>query len=319
MHFDVFNGDADGICSLLQLRLEAPLDSELVTGVKRDISLLKKVSARSGDSVTVLDVSMAKNQEALLGLLQAGVEVDYVDHHDPGDIPDHALLTHTISEAPEVCTALLVNARLRGRHVDWAVVGAFGDNLHGPAHTLAQKSGYSARYTAHLERLGACVNYNGYGPTLDDLHFAPDALYRLLYSAQTPSDFGQSDAFIALSTGYDEDLAASAQLTPHLERAGFAVYHLPNAPWARRVSGVFSNRLANAHPDRAHAVLTDQGDEHFLVSVRAPLADRRGALAVCRQFESGGGREAAAGINRLPHHELDRLIEAMAAQYDGRR
>ena len=65
MHFDVYNGDADGICSLLQLRLENPLMAERVTGVKRDISLLERVQANAGDHVTVLDISMAKNREAL--------------------------------------------------------------------------------------------------------------------------------------------------------------------------------------------------------------------------------------------------------------
>ncbi|MGJ8687531.1 MAG: DHH family phosphoesterase, partial [Spongiibacteraceae bacterium] len=53
-HIDVFNGDADGICALLQLRLAAPLDSELVTGVKRDISLLDRVAAGADDQLTVL-------------------------------------------------------------------------------------------------------------------------------------------------------------------------------------------------------------------------------------------------------------------------
>ncbi len=43
--FDVFNGDADGICALLQLRLANPLESILVTGVKRDIRLLQRVDA----------------------------------------------------------------------------------------------------------------------------------------------------------------------------------------------------------------------------------------------------------------------------------
>ena len=38
MHYDVFNGDADGIIALLQLRLSAPNSSEtqestLITGV----------------------------------------------------------------------------------------------------------------------------------------------------------------------------------------------------------------------------------------------------------------------------------------------
>ena len=57
-YFDVFNGDADGICALHQLRLADPVDSQLVTGLKRDIELLKTVPARDGDVVTVLDLSL---------------------------------------------------------------------------------------------------------------------------------------------------------------------------------------------------------------------------------------------------------------------
>jgi len=37
-YIDVFNGDADGICALHQLRLAEPVESTLVTGVKRDIN-----------------------------------------------------------------------------------------------------------------------------------------------------------------------------------------------------------------------------------------------------------------------------------------
>ena len=59
MQFDVFNGDADGICALHQLRLAEPADSELVTGPKRDISLLKRVNAAAGDHITVLDTGVA--------------------------------------------------------------------------------------------------------------------------------------------------------------------------------------------------------------------------------------------------------------------
>ena len=47
---DVFNGDADGICALLQLRKAEPRDATLVTGVKRDINLLAKVDAGAGDN-----------------------------------------------------------------------------------------------------------------------------------------------------------------------------------------------------------------------------------------------------------------------------
>ena len=61
MHYDVFNGDADGILALVQLRLAEPKESTLITGVKRDISLLKQVDANNATSVTVLDISMEKN------------------------------------------------------------------------------------------------------------------------------------------------------------------------------------------------------------------------------------------------------------------
>jgi len=317
MHYDVFNGDADGICALLQLRLEEPLVATRITGIKRDIALLERVHAEPGDTVTVLDISMVKNSDALSQLLAKDVVVDYVDHHAAGAIPNHPNLTATISEAPEVCTALLVNGRLRGERVEWAITGAFGDNLDEPAQRLAEKSGLQAPDIAGLKELGVCINYNGYGPSLDDLHFHPDALYESLLEAVRPQAFLGSSTFRQLEQGYREDLAASAALTPVVEESAFAVYQLPSAAWARRVSGVFSNDLVRAFPARAHAVLTERDDGAFLVSVRAPFDRRTGAETVCSQFATGGGREAAAGINCLPAEELDQLIGALAAEYGG--
>ena len=76
-HFDVFNGDADGICALLQLRQVDPRPSQLVTGVKRDISLLERVAASPGDTVTALDIAVEKNRRPLEALLAAGINVFY--------------------------------------------------------------------------------------------------------------------------------------------------------------------------------------------------------------------------------------------------
>jgi hypothetical protein len=70
--YDVFYGDADGICALHQLRLAEPRESVLITGVKRDIALLERVDAQSGDEVTVLDISLARNAAALNRLLARG-------------------------------------------------------------------------------------------------------------------------------------------------------------------------------------------------------------------------------------------------------
>ncbi len=94
-HYDVFNGDADGICALQQLRLARPRTSTLVTGVKRDNALLARVNAGEGDTVTVLDVSYRRNGDDVERLLAAGARIRYIDHHDPGAVADHPRLeTH---------------------------------------------------------------------------------------------------------------------------------------------------------------------------------------------------------------------------------
>ena len=137
-YIDCFNGDADGICALTQLRRAKPVKSQIITGVKRDINLLKRVEVNGGDQVTVLDVSLDKNRDDLMRILEAGAQVLYCDHHFAGDIPVHASLTADINTAPNVCTSLLINARLKGAYLDWAVAGTFGDNLAKSAIGLAK-------------------------------------------------------------------------------------------------------------------------------------------------------------------------------------
>ena len=63
-------------------------------------------------------------------------------------------------------------------------------------------------------------------------------------------------------------------------------------------------------------MLTERPDGTYLVSVRAPLDDKQGADELCRQFPTGGGRAAAAGINALPGDQLDAFVDAFAASYD---
>ena len=46
--YDIFNGDADGICALHQLRMTEPREAELVTGTKREIRLVERCAAASG-------------------------------------------------------------------------------------------------------------------------------------------------------------------------------------------------------------------------------------------------------------------------------
>ncbi|MGH8447625.1 MAG: DHH family phosphoesterase [Solimonas sp.] len=315
---DVFNGDADGICALTQLRLDQPRDARLVTGVKRDIELLEQVQAGSGDRVTVLDVSLDKNREGVERLLQAGAEVFYVDHHFAGEIPQGERMQALINEAPDVCTSLLVNGHIKNRYLAWAVVGAFGDNLKKSAETIAKALDLDEARLRQLEDLGTYLNYNGYGESVGDLHFAPDALFRLVSRHETPFGFIAEgrEHFDKLADGYVTDMGRAAATRPQPGSSDqAALFILPDAPWARRVSGVYSNDLTNLHPDRAHAVLTEKAGGSYLVSVRAPLNRKKGADELCRQFPTGGGRAAAAGINDLEAGRLGAFMQAFAAQF----
>jgi nanoRNase/pAp phosphatase (c-di-AMP/oligoRNAs hydrolase) len=103
-------------------------------------------------------------------------------------------------------------------------------------------------------------------------------------------------------------------LAPESATEKAAVYILPDAAWSRRVNGIFSNRLAQAHPQRAHAVLVRKASG-YSVSVRASTARPYGADELCLKFDSGGGRKAAAGINLLAESGLKQFIDAFQAQF----
>ena len=62
-------------------------------------------------------------------------------------------------------------------------------------------------------------------------------------------------------------------------------------------------------------MLTQKSNGNYLISVRAPLNDKRGAAELCMQFPTGGGRAAAAGINDLPADSVDAFVEAFAQTY----
>lgn len=311
-NYDVFNGDADGICALIQLRLARPIESQLITGVKRDIQLLDKISVKKNDHITVLDISLDKNRKALLNCLAKGAQVSWFDHHFAGDIPTEKNLKSFIDTDANICTSLLVDQYLKGQYKAWAVTAAFGDNLKDSATNAAKDLNLSQSQLNLLEKLGTYINYNGYGSNINELHFPPSELYSLLLPYANPLEFINNDTMVfkQLESGYEEDLNHAHNIRAEFSSEKSAIFILPNEPWARRVSGVFSNLLTQSNPNRAHAVLTLNANNNYLVSVRAPLNNKTGADELCRQYPTGGGRKAAAGINELPAHQLDAFINS---------
>ena len=317
MHYDVFNGDADGICSIVQLRLAHPRDSIFVTGTKRDIALLDRVHARSGDSVTVCDVSAHTNRAALDRLARDRAAVEYFDHHFAGDAPLPPGVVSHIDTSPGVCTGMLVDRHLHGRQRMWAVVAAFGDNLIEAAFDLAAPLAANAGALEALKDLGDALTHNSYSDRIDDALVPPAELARLLIARADPLRFiATSAAYDAMDAARRGDVGLARDTQPAYVQPGAVVYVLPDAPWARRVRGIFGNEIANAHPRLAHAVVTVREDGDYAVSVRAPRAAPLGADAFCRRFD-GNGREAAAGIARLARADLDSFLAHLGAAYPG--
>lgn len=316
-HFDVFNGDADGIFALVQLRQHQPLLSHKITGTKRDIGLLARCAAQPGDSVTVLDISMANNQPALQRLLAQRVQVFYADHHLVEEQVQHPQLTAHIDYDPNCCTSLIINKLLQQRYPLWAIAGAFGDNLIERANLLCQRLGLTQAKRDFLYELGTLVNYNSYGEQLDDLHFDPAALFTIINQYDSPFALSSDtqSPYLYLKNAYQQDWQKVQQIAPIYADAQLEVYCLPDQGFSRRLSGVFSNALANANPDKAHLVLTYTPSANYKVSLRAPLNNRQGAGELCSRFTTGGGREGAGGINQLPSDLLESLIKQVSDFY----
>ena len=312
-HIDVCNGDADGLCARRQWRGAFPQATELVTGLKRDIALLRHVQASAGDQVTVFDLGMDCNQADLRRLLAAGAHVHYIDHHATGDIPVHPGLRTNIDLASEACTSLIVDQLLGGAQRAWALVGAYGDNLHGVADVLAARSGHDTAARARLRALGEAINHNAYGDTPNDVAIAPAALDALLAHHPDPFSLMATEPIVATLLQRRADDLQQGLLWPADTRcAQGRVRVLPDAPWCRRVIGSLANELATQAPDQAQAVLKALPNGGYVVSVRAPLRRPAGADRLCAQF-GGSGRARAGGIACLPESELPRFMSAFEA------
>lgn len=322
-----FNGDADGLCALQQLRLAAAAaggvvgGETLVTGVKRDIALLERVQGGPGVEATVLDVSLDVNRAGLVALLESGATVRYFDHHFAGEIPQHPRLETHIDPDAKVCTSILVDRHLVGQFRRWAAVGAFGDSLLDQGRLLSQEAGLAAEEADRLAKLGVALNYNDYGETIADLHVPPTELAAEMLKYEDPLEFeAHSAIFHRLAMGFSEDMAQASRLEPSLKVPGAIIFELPDAAWARRSSGTLANDLAKAHAGNALAIISKKTGSQktgggYLVSLRVPGDAKVSAEAFCRRYPTGGGRRTAAGINHLPGEELEAFRTAFAEQF----
>ncbi|HEU4621990.1 MAG TPA: hypothetical protein VFS42_07180 [Burkholderiaceae bacterium] len=208
----VCNGDADGLCAALQWRWHDPRPATLITGLKRDVELLRRVPPTSAREVVVFDLSMPRNARALTALLEHGVNVRYFDHHAANTPVRHPRLQAHLDSHANVCTCVLVDRYLHGARRAWAVVGAWGDNLASGARRLARLAELSNDQCETLRMLGEAINYNAYGDTEADVLIAPARLYDLLASYRDPLDAAAREPVVAqLMARQADDLRQAKQ------------------------------------------------------------------------------------------------------------
>ncbi|HKP94627.1 MAG TPA: hypothetical protein VJ385_02615 [Fibrobacteria bacterium] len=310
----VFNGDADGLVGQHILGLELGPPDLRVTGRKRDIELLRKLPPRDRADVRVLDISLARNLDALPALLaRSNLQITWYDHHDPGSPPAHAGLALHINQAPETCTAAIVNSVHGLKHPLWAAMAAFGDNLPATASALASTGGASAHEAALLRRVGVLLNYNAYGEEPGDVLFEPADLAARLAPFRDAFGFCREESILGpLAAQFESDRERFQELKPLAAAPGAGAFLVPDEPFARRYGATWANERALQEPGRALAVIHPNRDGTYLVSIRAPRqgngAPARPASDLAKEFPTGGGRRLAAGINALPADLLDAFL-----------
>ncbi|MDX2470844.1 MAG: DHH family phosphoesterase [SAR324 cluster bacterium] len=310
-NFYVFNGDADGLFAAQQLRLQFG-DAPIITGVKRDIQLLKQLKDEKNKNIYVCDISLDKNRESLTQVLSQGCQVAWYDHHFSGLVPEDKKLTTHINQDAHINSSAIVYQSLGMGNVAWAIAGLFGDNMAPSANALAQTENYPKKMLESLKELGQLVNYNAYGASLKDLIINPAEIFATMVGMASPEDLIEEGHMISkLRQVYQGDVAA-AKNQKEVQRG---VLILPNEPWAARTQGDLAYQLQADHPGKAVTILIVKGEQNYQVSLRVPENCGTSAAEFSMKYPTGGGRKTAAGINELPTDKLESFLQDFTTTY----
>jgi len=313
-YYDFFNGDADGIISLHQYRMHYPKDSEVFTGVKRDVKLLRHCTDIKNSKLTVFDISLLSNKDYVDTILNNGNTIRWFDHHEPGETELGENFEIFVDADPNCCTNILVDKYVDGLYRPWTICGAYGDNLHEQAQKL--NPNFSKENLLKLKEIGETLNYNGYGNEESDLTVHPKDVYLDIKDYESPFQYREkSEVYNKIFTQMksDESELSSSDILHDTETG--KVILLPNSKASIRYSGIYSNQQTTENPDKAFAILTLVNDDNYRISIRSPKSNPFGASKLALQFPTGGGREKAAGVNELPKTELHTFIDKFEEVY----
>lgn len=312
-YYDIFNGDADGLISLHQYRMFFPKKSKPISGVKRDVKLLRHVLNVKKSIITVFDISHRSNADYVESILSNSNKITWFDHHEADYYRPGNNFRMNLDSDPNCCTSWLVDQYIDGAHRPWTLAAAYGDNMDSLVERI--NPAFSEHTLKVLKEVGQTLNYNGYGNTIEDLNADPVDVYNDMKQYESPFKYKRdSELYGMIHAQMLKDAADLASSDILYNDTNIDVVLLPDTKAAVRYSGIYSNQLTTDNPNKAFAVLT-RVEGGYRVSIRAPKNAPVGASAVALQFATGGGREKAAGINLLPVDEYDKFVGALQKQF----
>lgn len=312
-YYDLFNGDADGLISLHQYRMFFPKNSKPISGVKRDVKLLRHMLDVKNSNITVFDVSHRSNMDYVEPILAKGNKITWFDHHEADYYITTSNFRMNLDTDPSCCTSWLVDQYIDGAHRPWTIAGAYGDNLDQLVERI--NPAFSQQTLDILKEVGQTLNYNGYGYEITDLTVDPVDVYNDMKQYESPFKYYmQSETFTTIREQMLQDQRDLNSSEIMYDDTHCQVVLLPETKAAIRYSGIYSNQLTTDNPDKAFAVLT-RVEGGYRISIRAPKNAPTGASGIALQFPSGGGREKAAGINLLPLKDYDTFLSKFIQQY----
>ena len=297
-HFDVFNGDADGLCALHQLRLAEPADAvarHRPEARHRAARARRRRGRRPGHGARRLARPQSRRARAAARARRAGALVRPPPRgRDPGAPAPRGAHRHGAGDLHER------DRRPAPRRALPRVGGRRRVRRQPRAHRRRARRLDRPRAPASSRRCARSARISTTTPTATPRRTCssrpPSSTAR---SRRTPTRCGsprRRRCVAKLRAGRLADMGARSRWRP----IGRASTCYPTPTGRDGSSGTLANDLAARAPDRAHAVLVPCPNDGYRVSIRAPRAAPNGCAALAREFATGGGREAAAGIDHLP-------------------
>lgn len=303
------NGDADGIFSFRILHESLGLresNVRIVSDVKRQTHLIERVLAAENEDIYALDIELSKNSESVLKLINKN-RFFWFDHHvskfSVDEIINHINFHNFINTASNYNTSKIAYEKMNSKSSGWMISALFGDGLQEIAQDECDKHKISAADAKVLEQVGRFINYNSYGNSATDLFFHPvDICHDVLKYSDPVEFYRQSEIPKKIERFYEEDRTQFLNFLGQLKAAD--ILDLPNEPWSIRFSGEAGNTLSRMYPDRTFAIVSQNRDSTYNVSVRSSKNSMVHIGQFCNQFHNGGGRAHSGGITSLPSEQL---------------